>query len=151
MPIMKKRGRPPKAAQVGGGVMPAKRGWAELPCSSCSEPTRCSAEAGSVLCPICVQKQADPPESVIKAREAQAIATGEQEPKKRGRPRKSPAKAQDEPGVKNKKAAKFESIKTKKEPKAMKTGKNPGWPRCWWIKKEFVGPDGVTYVRGVPK
>lgn len=154
MPIMKKRGRKPKASQVGGGVMPAKRGWSELACTDCGEFTRCSAEAAKVTCANCVQKQVEPPDAVIKAREAQAIASGEMEPRKRGRPRKSPAPAQDVPSDKKPIAAKpfvRANKKEKKGPKAMKTGKNPGWPRCWWLKKSFVGPDGVTYNRGAPK
>lgn len=130
MPIMKKRGRPPKHAQVGGATeYPQKWGMADFECTTCKRATTGAASAASVICPDCVQKIADPPESVVKARAAAEVKAALESGDTSGLSLASPAKIGGKPTL---------------------TGKKPGFPRCWWLKQLFVGPDGVTYSKGKP-
>lgn len=138
MAIMKRRGRPKKSETVqkeAQAYLAKPKGPQELLCSECGRLEIASAEASSVICALCTQKMILDPLSL-----SGKAPVPEGEKRKPGRPRKvlttpeptgTPAKA-------------------KRAPAPTLTGKNPGWPRCWWIKKEFLGPDGIVYYKGKP-
>lgn len=138
MSLMKRRGRPKKSKTIqkeSAAFLAKPKGPQELACSECGRLELASAEASSVICAICTQKMILDPLSL-----SGKAPVPEGEKRKRGRPRKSLAPSAPQEKV----------VKSKRPPAPTVSGKNPGWPRCWWIKKEFVGPDGVTYYKGKP-
>lgn len=132
-------------------------------CFFCKSPEpRADVRSKAVLCNKCVARLSGSPKSIGKSpkTEAERLATVTSADSSEGVVKKPRAKKAvkksattrtrkttvvDEDVVEKKPSSRKKTVAKKASPKT-----DAGWGRGWHFKKNFVGPDGVTYSFGQP-